>query len=74
MILPANKAWLIATAEAAKTGGHIFPEMAACEAGLESGHPDPQTGYTMYGQSELAREGNNLFGTKQHEQIGRAHV
>jgi flagellum-specific peptidoglycan hydrolase FlgJ len=35
---------------------HPFPAMAACEAALESN----------YGASELAREGNNLFGMKQH--------
>lgn len=50
------KAWLDATAEAAKNGGHTWPQYAACEAALESN----------YGQSLLAREDNNLFGTKQH--------
>ena len=35
---------------------HIFPEMAACEAALESG----------YGHSQLATQDNNLFGMKQH--------
>jgi len=40
---------------AARQGGHIFPEMAACEAALESG----------WGRSLLAREANNLFGQKQ---------
>jgi flagellum-specific peptidoglycan hydrolase FlgJ len=35
---------------------HPFPRMAAAEAALESN----------YGHSELAREGNNLFGMKQH--------
>ena len=40
---------------AARQGGHIFPEMAACEAALESG----------WGHSRLAREANNLFGQKQ---------
>ena len=40
---------------AAKEGHHIFPEMAACEAALESG----------WGQSRLARVANNLFGQKQ---------
>lgn len=44
-----------ATAEAAKAN-HPFPPMAACEAALESG----------WGHSQLAREGNNLFGMKQH--------
>lgn len=53
---PEAQAWLQATAEAAQNGGHIFPQMAACEVGLESG----------YGSSGLAKDDNNLFGTKQH--------
>lgn len=44
-----------ASAEAQKSS-HPFPQMAACEAALES----------SWGNSELAREGNNLFGMKQH--------
>lgn len=44
-----------ATAEATKAN-HPFPEMAACEAALES----------TWGNSELAREDCNLFGMKQH--------
>lgn len=40
---------------AARQGGHIFPEMAACEAALESG----------WGVSRLTLEANNLFGQKQ---------
>jgi flagellum-specific peptidoglycan hydrolase FlgJ len=44
-----------AAAEAAKAN-HPFPQMAACEAALES----------TWGHSELAREDNNLFGMKQH--------
>lgn len=44
-----------ASAEASKVN-HPFPEMAACEAALES----------SWGNSELAREGFNLFGMKQH--------
>jgi flagellum-specific peptidoglycan hydrolase FlgJ len=44
-----------ASAQAVKAG-QPFPEMAACEAALES----------RYGQSDLACEGNNLFGMKQH--------
>jgi flagellum-specific peptidoglycan hydrolase FlgJ len=35
--------------------GHLFPEYAACEAALES----------EWGESELARAANNLFGQKQ---------
>lgn len=41
---------------AARKGGHIFPEMAACEAALES----------RYGCSSLAAQDSNLFGMKQH--------
>lgn len=44
-----------AAAEARKAN-HPFPEMAACEAALES----------RFGDSELARDGLNLFGMKQH--------
>lgn len=51
-----HKDWLTATSQAAQSAGHIFPKMAACEAALESG----------YGSSLLARQDNNLFGTKQH--------
>ena len=42
-------------AEAARAGGHIFPEYAACEAALES----------AWGGSALAVQANNLFGQKQ---------
>jgi flagellum-specific peptidoglycan hydrolase FlgJ len=41
--------------QSACSAGHIFPEIAACEAALES----------AWGQSKLAREANNLFGQKQ---------
>ncbi len=44
-----------ATQEAIRAN-HPFPRMAACEAALES----------SWGNSELAREDNNLFGMKQH--------
>ena len=44
-----------ATAEAIKAN-HPFPRIAACEAALESN----------WGNSQLAREGNNLFGMKAH--------
>ena len=44
-----------ATAEAQKVN-HPFPQMAAAEAALES----------SWGNSQLAREANNLFGMKQH--------
>lgn len=39
---------------AAQQGGHLFPDWAACEAAIES----------AWGQSQLAREANNLFGQK----------
>jgi flagellum-specific peptidoglycan hydrolase FlgJ len=41
---------------AARQAGHVFPEMAACEAALESG----------FGHSQLATQDRNLFGMKQH--------
>jgi flagellum-specific peptidoglycan hydrolase FlgJ len=43
--------------EAAKAAQHVEPEMAACEAALESG----------YGRSQLAAQDRNLFGMKQHQ-------
>jgi flagellum-specific peptidoglycan hydrolase FlgJ len=53
---PAQKQFVIEAAAAAKQSGHIFPEMAACEAALES----------RYGASTLAIRDLNLFGMKQH--------
>jgi flagellum-specific peptidoglycan hydrolase FlgJ len=44
-----------AAAEAVKAN-HPFPQMAACEAALES----------TWGHSQLALEANNLFGMKAH--------
>ena len=41
--------------KSACSAGHIFPEIAACEAAIES----------AWGQSRLALEANNLFGQKQ---------
>lgn len=52
-----NELWLATTATAALDAGHVYPEMAACEAAEESN----------YGLSFLAREDNNLFGMKQHQ-------
>lgn len=62
-----QKQFLQAAAAEAKKAAHIFPEMAACEAALESGHPNPVLKITIYGGSQLAREGNNLFGMKEHQ-------
>jgi flagellum-specific peptidoglycan hydrolase FlgJ len=53
---PQQKIFLHEAFHAAKLSGHIFPEMAACEAALES----------RYGTSALAVECKNLFGLKQH--------
>lgn len=53
---PQQKDFLYRAFQAAKAAGHIFPEMAACEAALESG----------YGHSQLATQDRNLFGMKQH--------
>jgi flagellum-specific peptidoglycan hydrolase FlgJ len=52
-----QKNFLRTAAEAAAKAGHIFPEMAACEAALES----------SYGKSVLAVLDKNLFGMKQHK-------
>jgi len=51
-----QKQFLVKAATEAARVNHPYPEMAACEAALESN----------WGNSQLAREGNNLFGTKQH--------
>lgn len=51
-----QRRYVMLTASQAYNAGHIFPRMAGCEAALESN----------YGQSFLARKGNNLFGMKQH--------
>lgn len=53
---PEHKTFLLRALEAAKKADHVFAEMAACEAALESG----------YGVSELASKFSNLFGCKQH--------
>jgi flagellum-specific peptidoglycan hydrolase FlgJ len=49
--------WIEQAMEAAANGGHLFPDIAACEAALESN----------YGESQLAKEGLNFFGMKQHQ-------
>jgi flagellum-specific peptidoglycan hydrolase FlgJ len=51
-----QKQFLDAAAAQAVKANHPFPQMAACEAALES----------TWGHSALARECNNLFGMKQH--------
>jgi flagellum-specific peptidoglycan hydrolase FlgJ len=51
-----QKQFLDKASQQAEAAGHIFPEMAACEAALESG----------YGTSGLAIADRNLFGMKQH--------
>jgi flagellum-specific peptidoglycan hydrolase FlgJ len=56
---PEHRKFLLAARDAAAKSGHIFPEIAACEAALES----------AYGTSQLAREGNNLFGMKAHRHM-----
>ena len=52
----AQKDFLHRAMQAAEQANHCWPEMAACEAALESG----------YGTSGLAARYNNLFGCKQH--------
>jgi flagellum-specific peptidoglycan hydrolase FlgJ len=52
----AQRQFLDRAAAEAEKAQHPFPRMAACEAALES----------SWGNSELAREANNLFGMKQH--------
>lgn len=55
--LKEDRDWINATAAMAREAKHVFPEMAACEAALES----------AFGRSALAVQGKNLFGTKQHK-------
>lgn len=50
-----KKAFLLRARDAAQTAGHVWPEYAACEAAEES----------AFGESELCREADNLFGQKQ---------
>lgn len=52
---PSQAEFLQKAHAAASSADHIFPEIAACEAALESG----------WGQSKLAIVANNLFGQKQ---------
>jgi flagellum-specific peptidoglycan hydrolase FlgJ len=54
---PEQLHFVLHAAEASKESGHLFPQMAACEAALES----------AFGASEIARADNNLFGMKQHD-------
>lgn len=51
--------FLARVSEQATISGHIWPVMAACEAALES----------SFGKSQLAIQGNNLWGMKQHKVV-----
>jgi len=51
-----QKAFVLKIAEEAAASSHCWPQMAACEAALESG----------FGTSGLAVRDLNLFGMKQH--------
>lgn len=62
----ANQDFITNAVAAAEAAGHIFPQMAACEAAVESAGKLPDGSY-QYGYSQLARLYNNLFGTKQHQ-------
>lgn len=55
MLTKQEQDFLVKCVEAARSANHVWPEMAACEAALES----------AWGKSKLAIEGNNLFGQKQ---------
>jgi flagellum-specific peptidoglycan hydrolase FlgJ len=55
-----NETFIHNAVSQAASSGHIFPEMAACEAALESAKQG------IFGGSSLALRYNNLFGTKQH--------
>src|SRR5271170_1008024 len=60
-----NQEFITKAVAAAQMANHVFPQMAACEAALESAGKLPDGTY-QYGYSQLARLYNNLFGTKQH--------
>jgi len=67
MLTESQQSFLANAAVAARSAGHIFPDMAACEAALES----------TWGTSELSVKGHNLFGQKQaiHPSIpGTIHI
>lgn len=55
MANPTQIEFLTRARAAAQNSSHPFPDYAACEAALESN----------YGRSQLAIQGNNLFGRKQ---------
>lgn len=56
-VTPEQRLFLDNCSSAAKRATHPFPDMAACEAALESN----------WGKSGLAKDANNLFGMKQHQ-------
>jgi flagellum-specific peptidoglycan hydrolase FlgJ len=60
---PAHQAFLRRALAEATKAQHIFPEMAACEAALES----------HFGESVLAIQDNNLFGMKAHRHMNPAY-
>ena len=66
MITVAQQEFLEQCFLAAVRAEHVFPEMAACEAALES----------RWGTSELALRAHNVFGTKQrlHPEYGTIHL
>lgn len=66
MLTQDQQTFLTNAAKAAQAAGHIFPEMAACEAADES----------AWGTSELAKQDFNLFGCKQHQHpvYGTVHI
>lgn len=65
---PRNVAFIQKAAYEAALSGHIFPNMAAAEAAVETATKVGDL--YIYGASELAQKGNNLFGTKQHADSG----
>jgi flagellum-specific peptidoglycan hydrolase FlgJ len=60
---PAKRQFISDCAVSARMVGHPFPLMAACEACLESQKP----GAVPFTLSQLAVQGNNLFGMKAHQ-------
>lgn len=59
---PIERDFITRCAVAARMVGHPWPEMAGCEAALESRKP----GSVPFALSQLAADDNNLFGMKIH--------
>jgi hypothetical protein len=66
---PLKREFITRCSVAARMVAHPFPDMAGCEATLESQKIDHATGRAVvpFALSQLAVEDNNLFGMKAHQ-------